>query len=67
MLQALNHFKNISVFPKDGCFMLSKFGVDVWRNHGATCVPKNCRQTDGISSLYSRFEIRISLNNPIRQ
>ena len=26
------------VFPEEGCFFSSKSGVDLWRNHGATCV-----------------------------
>ena len=35
------------MFSKDGRFISSKFGVDTWRNRGATCVPKSAdRQTD---------------------
>ena len=49
-----------SVFSKDGHFILSKFGVNLWKNDRAMCVQKSAdrqknRQTDrqmAFSALY---------------
>ena len=35
------HFKKHCVFSEDRHFISSKCGIDMWRNRGATCVPKN--------------------------
>ena len=44
-LRAWNHFKNLCVFPEDGCVVLSKSGVKPRSN---VCAKKNCSQTDCI-------------------